>query len=131
MDDDRPIAVPSTATRLLRAATLRCPECGGRGLFSGWLRIRDRCPNCALKLDRGAPGHFVGAYLINLIVAELLFAFGLLAWLVAVWPDVPWDTVRYVAVAAMVIAPVVLYPVTRTVWLAADLIFDPLRPTDR
>ncbi|MBX7118373.1 MAG: DUF983 domain-containing protein [Gemmatimonadaceae bacterium] len=126
-----PTAVPSSGARILRACTLRCPECGGGGLFRGWLRIKDRCPTCALKLDRGTPGHFVGAYLVNLIVAELLFAFGLLTWLVAVWPDVPWDTVRIAAVAAMVVTPLTLYPFTRTIWLAADLIIDPLRPTDR
>ena len=79
----------------------------------------------------GAPGHFVGAYLVNLIIAELLFAGGLLVWMLSVWPDVPWDAVQYVAVAAMAIAPLALYPFTRSIWLAADLIIDPLRPSDR
>jgi len=73
----------------------------------------------------------VGAYLVNLIIAELLFAVGLGAWLLAAWPDVPWDLVERVAVVAMLVAPLVLYPFTRTVWLAADLIFDPQRPGDR
>ena len=82
-------------------------------------------------MDRGTPGHFVGAYLVNLIIAELLFAVGLGTWVIAAWPEVPWDRLERVAVVAMVTAPLLLYPFTRTVWLAADLIFDPQRPGDR
>lgn len=126
-----PTVVPTSRERLLRACALRCPECGGRGLFRYWLQMRPTCHHCGLKLDRGMPGHFVGAYLINLIVAELLFAFGLLTWMVSVWPDVPWDAMQYVAVAAMIIAPLTMYPFTRTIWLAVDLIIDPIRPADR
>jgi uncharacterized protein (DUF983 family) len=126
-----PTAAPTSAVRLARALTLRCPECGGRGLFRWWIQIEPRCAQCRLKLDRGAPGHFVGAYLVNLVIAEVLFAFGLFGWMVAVWPDVPWDTVQVVAVLAMIISPLATYPLTRTVWLAADLIIDPIRPSDR
>lgn len=129
-----PIALPPAArpAQLIgRALLLRCPACGTPGILRNWLTLRARCPGCALKLDRGTPGHFVGAYLVNLIIAELLFAVGLGAWLLAAWPDVPWDLVERVAVVAMLIAPLVLYPFTRTVWLAADLIFDPQRPGDR
>lgn len=123
---------PRTATqRLIAAITLRCPECGARGLFATWLRLRARCERCGLKLDRGTPDHFVGAYLVNLIIAELLFAGGFGVWLIAVWPAVPWDAVQVVAVIAMLTSPVLTYPFTRTVWLAADLIFDPVRPSDR
>ncbi len=126
-----PISLPAPGTRLARALTLRCPECGARGLFRHWLRLQPRCGRCALKLDRGNPDHFVGAYLVNLIIAELLFAGGFGVWLLAVWPDVPWDSIEHVAVAAMVLSPLVTYPFTRTVWLAADLIFDPPKPSDR
>ena len=127
-------ALPPTAPPLHqvgRALRLRCPACGAPGIFRNWLTLQPRCPGCALKLDRGTPGHFVGAYLVNLIIAELLFAFGLGAWLLSAWPEVPWDLVERVAVIAMLLAPLVLYPVTRTVWLAADLILDPQRPGDR
>jgi len=124
-------APPTAGQRLFAAFRLRCPECGARGLFTGWLRMRPRCPGCALKLDRGTPDHFVGAYLVNLILAELLFAGGLGLWLITVWPAVPWARVQLVAVVAMLVAPLACYPFTRTVWLAADLIFDPVRPTDR
>jgi len=126
-----PSVVPTPAFRFRAALTLRCPECGARGLFRHWLRMRPRCPACALKLDRGTPDHFVGAYLVNLILAELLFATGFGIWLIGVWPVVPWERMQVVAVVAMVTAPLLSYPFTRTVWLAADLILDPVRPTDR
>ena len=76
-----PTVPPTTATRLLRAFTLRCPECGSGGLFRHWLLLQPRCPRCALKTDRGNRDHFVGAYLLNLIVAELLFAALFGAWM--------------------------------------------------
>lgn len=126
-----PNTLPTSGMRIRRALTLRCPECGSRGLFRTWLRLQPRCPRCHLKLDRGIPDHFVGAYLVNLIIAELLFAVILGVWLIAVWPDVPWDGIEKVAVAAMILSPLLTYPFTRTTWLAADLIFDPPRPGDR
>ena len=125
-----PNAVATPSTRVLRALTLRCPDCGGGGLFRRWLSLKSECPTCHLKTDRGNRDHFVGAYLVNLIIAELLFAIGFGVWLLSVWPNVPWDRIEYVLVGAMLVAPLVLYPFTRTVWLAADLIFDPPRASD-
>jgi uncharacterized protein (DUF983 family) len=122
---------PSSSTRLARALTLHCPECGGGGLFRQWLRLQPICPTCHLKTDRANPDHFVGAYLVNLILAELLFAFGFGFWLLTVWPEVPWGRIEVVAVIAMILSPIVTYPFTRTVWLAADLIFDPPKASDR
>lgn len=126
-----PTASPTAPTRLARAFALHCPECGSGGLFRRWLLLQPRCPQCGLKTDRGNRDHFVGAYLVNLVVAELLFAAGFGLWMLSVWPDVPWGRIEVVLVAAMVVAPLLLYPFTRTVWLAADLIFDPARPGDR
>jgi uncharacterized protein (DUF983 family) len=102
------------------------------GLFRRWLLLQPRCPRCGLKTDRGNRDHFVGAYLVNLIIAELLFAASALAlWMLSVWPDVPWGRIEVVLVAAMVRRTAAAYPFTRTVWLAADLIFDPPKAADR
>lgn len=127
----KPGTLPSPRRRIARALALHCPDCGGGGLFKRWLFLQSRCPRCALRLDRANPDHFVGAYLVNLIFAELLFAGGLGLWLLAVWPDVPWGRIEVIAVAAMLVSPLVTYPFTRTVWLAADLIFDPPKASDR
>lgn len=126
-----PTTPPTSTTRLLRAFALHCPECGSGGLFRRWLFLQPRCPRCALRTDRANPDHFVGAYLVNLIIAELLFAAGFGIWVLSVWPAVPWDRIELVLLAAAIAAPLLLYPFTRTVWLAADLIFDPPKPSDR
>lgn len=126
-----PATLPSGSTRIGRALMLRCPDCGGGGIFRHWLLLQARCPQCKLKLDRGHPDHFVGAYLVNLILAELLFAAILGIWVITVWPDVPWDAIEIVAAVAMILSPLITYPFTRTIWLAADLIFDAPKPSDR
>ncbi len=126
-----PTLTPSHAARIGRALCLRCPECGGGGLFRRWLLIQSRCARCALKLDRGNPDHFLGAYVVNLIAAELLFAIGLALWVVGAWPDVPWDLLERIGVPVLVAAPFLTYPFSRTLWLAADLIFDPPSAQDR
>lgn len=126
-----PTQVPLPRTRIAWALLLRCPECGGRGIFRHWLQLQPRCAECRFTLDRGNPDHFVGAYLVNLIIAELIFGVGLGVWLLSVWPVVPWNAIQWVAIGAMILSPLLTYPFTRTLWLAADLIFDPPKPTDR
>ena len=126
-----PTSLPSPTTRVLRALLLHCPECGGGGLFRRWLLLQPRCGRCGLRTDRANPDHFVGAYLVNLIAAELLFAIAFAIWLLSVWPDVPWGRIEVILVIAMLVAPLLLYPFTRTIWLAADLIFDPPSARDR
>ena len=91
---------------------------------------RESCPACGMRLDRGERDFFIGAYTINLIVAEMLVFFGGIAVLRLTWPDVPWDGLMYGLGALMVIAPIVLYPFARQVWLATDLILRPSEPDD-
>jgi hypothetical protein len=62
--------------------------------------MRTRCPVCGLGLERGEHGYIVGAYMFNIIAAELLFA----------------------AIAAGVVAA--------TVFLAFDLLFRPAQPEE-
>jgi uncharacterized protein (DUF983 family) len=117
--------------RLLgRALLRRCPNCGSRNIFRNYLVQRDTCPGCRLRLDRGERDFFIGAYTINLIVAELIVFFGGLAVLVASWPDVPWTGLMWGLALAMVVGPILLYPVSRQLWLAVDLIFRPAEPAE-
>lgn len=114
------------ALRLLgRALRLRCPDCGGRGLFASWFRMRASCPGCGLALDRGERGYQVGSYMVNIIAAELIFLAAFLAILWTTWPDPPWTLLQYGGAAMMVAAPVLLYPFTKTVFLAMDLLVRP------
>ena len=79
-----------------RALRLRCPNCGQGGLFTSWLRMRERCPACGLKLERGEEGYPVGSYMFNIVAAELIFA-----------------------------APFAIFPFSKTLFLAFDLLFRP------
>jgi uncharacterized protein (DUF983 family) len=111
---------------LWRAVRLRCPNCGGGGIFASWLRMRPACPDCDLPLDRGERGYQVGSYMLNIIAAELLFVAIFLAVVLGTWPTPPWALLQYGGAVLMVAAPILLYPFTKTIFLAADLV---IRPT--
>src|SRR6185312_5628512 len=70
-----------------RALRLRCPNCGRGPLLEGWLRVRPRCPVCGLRFERGEQGYQVGAYMFNLIAAELHFGAVFLAIVLLTWPS--------------------------------------------
>ena len=115
---------------LTRALRRRCPACGDRRIFRSWLHHRDSCPGCEIRLDRGEHDFFIGAYTINLIVAELLVVVGGVVVLWLRWSDVPWDGLMYGLAVLMVLAPIALYPFSRQLWLATDLIFRPAETAD-
>jgi uncharacterized protein (DUF983 family) len=125
------VFAPTPFQRVTRGLTLRCPECGTRGMLNGWFKLQPACARCGLLFDRGSHDYFIGAYLINLIASELIFAIGLGIWLLRTWPNIPWDTLQYVAIAIMIVAPVFTYPFTKSTWLAVDLVFQPPTPKDR
>jgi uncharacterized protein (DUF983 family) len=123
-------AVVRAACLGARALARKCPNCGGGNTFRNYLRQRDVCPDCCLRLDRGETDFFIGAYTINLIVAELLVVVGGAAAVLVAWPDVPWNAIMYGLVALMIAAPILLYPVSRQLWLALDLFFQPAGTSD-
>src|ERR687889_659236 len=108
-----------------RALLLHCPNCGGGPLFSRWVRIREHCPVCGMRLERGEEGYQVGAYMFNIVAAELIFAAIFLGVLTYTWPTPPWDELLYGGVAIMIAAPFVFYPFSKTLFLAFDLTFRP------
>lgn len=125
-DEIPPFTMGRLATLVGRALRWRCPNCGGRPVRASWMKRLPGCPVCGLRLDRGENDYFIGAYLLNLIVAEVLLGLGLLAVLLATWPEPPWDAIQYGGVALMILAPLAMYPFTELLWLAFDLAFRPL-----
>ena len=118
---------PVAPRRLLgRALTLRCPRCGARGLFVSWFRMKERCERCGFPLQRGeAEDYWLGGMMFNIVLSEML-AVAVVALVVLItWPGVPWNAVWAGAVLLMVAAPFLLYPLSRTTWLAFDLLFRP------
>lgn len=108
------------------ALRLRCPACGRGALFAGWFRMRARCPACGLRLER-EEGYFLGAMLVNLLVAELLCIGAVALLLVRTWPAPPWQWLQWGVPLLAVALPVLLYPFSRAIWLAFDLLFQPPR----
>ncbi len=113
-----------------RAIIRRCPYCGSSGIYESYFALRERCPRCGVRFER-EEGYFLGAYALNLIVAEFL-GLGLAIFLIfrtdlrhlsLIWQEL-------IAVALAIAFPVVLFPFSRTVWIAMDLMFHPPEPTD-
>jgi uncharacterized protein (DUF983 family) len=118
--------LPSRSLRLfLRALRLRCPNCGQGRLFTSWFRMRERCPVCGLRVERGDEGYQVGSYMFNIIAAELLFAALFIGAILLTWPSPPWTLLEYGGIALMILAPFVFFPFSKTLFLAFDLIFRP------
>jgi uncharacterized protein (DUF983 family) len=112
-----------------RAILLRCPRCGGRGILKGWLSLKERCPTCGLALQRGEDSDFwLGAYAINLVVAESLAVIVGLIVLRATWPA--YRAAQWTAIVGAVLLPLVFFPFSRTLWLAWDLSFRPREEGD-
>ena len=121
---------PHPLRLLHRALRLCCPSCGGRPLFSRWLEMRERCPRCGLRTERGEAGYVVGAYMFNIIAAELIWAAVFLGLVVATWPTPPWDLLLYGGGMMMLAMPLLCYPFAKTVFLAFDLLFRPPEETE-
>jgi uncharacterized protein (DUF983 family) len=117
-------------TLFTRALQLRCPNCGTRGLFHSWLKMKSHCPGCGLRTERGEQGYIVGAYMFNIMAAELVWAALFVLAVVLTWPDVPWDPLLWVGGALMILLPFAFYPFSKTVFLAFDLMFRPARETE-
>jgi uncharacterized protein (DUF983 family) len=114
-----------------RALGLRCPRCGGRGIFHTWFRLKPACPTCGLALERGeSEDHWFGAVAVNLVAAELLGIGAIVVWIIATWPSVPWTALQYSGPFIMIALPVLFYPFSRALWLAWDLYFRPAESGD-
>lgn len=126
--------IPSLSRTLLyvgRALRLRCPNCGKGKVITGWTKVRERCSVCGLRFARGEGEYFyAGAIFVNIVIAELLFAFGFGGALILMWPNVPWDAVTYVGAALMLLLPALLLPVVKVLWLAFDMLMRPVTPTE-
>ena len=73
----------------------------------------------------------VGAYMFNIMAAELLWLAAFLVIVAATWPAPPWDWLLYGGGALMILAPLIGYPWARTLFLAFDLVFRPAWETEQ
>ena len=130
MVEAAPGAIVSRALlNLGRALRLRCPVCGRGALFRGWFQGRATCPACGFHLER-EEGYYLGAMLVNVVVAELLFVIGFAITLIKTWPTPPWTLLTWGSMIGVALFPIILYPFSRAVWLALDLVVQPPRPEE-
>ena len=110
---------------LLRALLRRCPNCGSRGIFAGYVALKERCPSCGLRLHRGEHDYFIGAYLLNLVAVELLFAGLLAAIFVATYPETPWALLQWGGLVLMLAGAVLAMTVALVIGLVVGNLLDP------
>jgi uncharacterized protein (DUF983 family) len=95
-------------------------------MFRGWFTLEPRCPACGLAFERDErEDYWLGAYLVNFIVTEVVFAALVLGVLLATWPEPAWSLLTWLGAAQMVLTPIVFYPSSKALWLAGDLVFRP------
>jgi uncharacterized protein (DUF983 family) len=108
-----------------RGLANRCPNCGAKTLFPpGSLRIRRRCPECGVGLDRGE-GFFLGPVVVNYTIA--VFIFVLPAIVAGVHGTIPWVLMLILAGLGCTVIPVLLYRSSWSWWLMLYFYFMPER----
>jgi hypothetical protein len=92
--------------------------------------MREHCPVCGFKFERGEEGYQVGSYMFNIVAAELFFGAIFVAILYRTWPNPPWGLLEYGGIGLMIVAPFVFFPFSKTLFLAFDLVFRPPEAED-
>lgn len=132
MSDPPSIRRVGAVRTVMRGMARRCGRCGGRRLFDGWFRLKERCPTCGYTFRR-EEGFIAGVYLLNFGVTEGLLWVSVMAYVLwragtgsrgALWP------VLLVCLGLAVVAPVVCYPFAASTWAALDLVLRPLEPDE-
>ncbi len=119
----------SFSRKIGRALLLRCPRCGSGGVLKTWFSLEQRCPTCNLALGRGEDSdYWLGAYAINLVIAEGLAAVIALFVLWLTWPF--YTAAQVTGTVLAVLLPILVFPFSRTLWLAWDLSFRPREAGD-
>ena len=122
---------PRQALRLFgRALRLRCPNCGGGPVLQNWLKLRVRCGQCGLRLERGEHDYFIGSMMILFVLTGSLLLGVLVVTLLVTWPDVPWDLLQNGLPVLTLIALPLLFPFSKLLWLAFDLLLRPATPEE-
>lgn len=114
---------------LRRGVLLRCPVCGGGGVFTRRLSMVANCPTCGFRFHR-VEGHWIGSLGLNTIVSFGALLISVVVGFAVTTPDPPVGVLIGVSLAVALVVPVVFFPWSRTIWSAIDLLMRPLEPDD-
>jgi hypothetical protein len=93
--------------------------------------MKHACPTCGQVFERGeSHDFFIGAYLINLVVAESTAVVVAAVMWIALGSRVSFNVLWGASMVLAVIMPVIFYPFSRELWLAFDLHFRPTEAGD-
>jgi len=118
---------PGRGAMVWRGLVHHCPVCGSGHLFRRWFTMVPRCPRCSLRFRRET-GSMTGDIGINSIVCFGALLVTMLAFFLFSWPELPVTAMVVTCVAVTLVLPVLFYPSSKTLWLAFDLMFNPLKP---
>ena len=103
---------------LVRGVRRRCPRCGDRDTFLSWFRLRSHARDASGGSRRRRSG-YLGAMVLNYVIAVGLWVLVLVVGLVLTVPDVPvMPSIANVAV--LVLVPLGFYPRSKTIWAAVE-----------
>ena len=81
--------------------------------------MRQACPRCEWRFEK-EEGGYLGAMVLNYVVAVGLWVAVLVVGLVLTVPDVPVLPLTIASVAVLVLAPLAFYPRSKTIWAAVE-----------
>ena len=89
-----------------------------------WFRMVERCPRCDYAFER-EEGFFLGAYVINIGVSQLVAVAFIAVGIISTLPDPPVGKLIVIGLLVVVATPFVFYPFSKTIWTACDMIMHP------
>ncbi len=118
---------PSRGVLFWRGITRACGACGRRRLTRRGVTLREECPRCGFRFER-KPGHFVGAVGMSTIVTFGLLLITLVVGIGLTWPDIRPAPLLIPMLPIAVLVPIFFHPTAKTLWVAIDLMMNPLEP---
>ena len=108
---------PPLSKSLVWCLTLRCPACGGSGIFERPFHVKERCEACGVIFKR-EEGFFVGAIMVAVVTTEAVIV---LAYLISL-PIVSghYDLVIGVLLVLALLFPVAFFHHSWSIWLSFD-----------
>jgi len=110
-----------TAGALWRGLRKRCPRCGATGIFASWFDLKETCARCHLRFEKETGG-FLGAMVINYIVAFTVWVVMLTVVLVLMLPVVPVINLIVASIGIFTAIPLWFYPRSTSIWAAVEFL---------